>query len=190
PGLLANDLDVDAASNTGMTASGGSTSTQGGAVTINSNGSFTYDPPVGFTGTDTFTYTATTSGGKTAQATARITVAGKIWFVNNNAGACTSNCNGRLSHPFTSLANFQAINHGSGNTLRGFTVGNTTGTKISGTSFGTLTVGDNTTPDVTLNGTGQALNLTTGTFAATSGFVSVATTSSTAQGISLAGIAG
>src|SRR2546421_125482 len=107
PGLLANDLDVTAGNNTGMTASGGSTSTQGGNVTINSNGSFTYDPPVGFTGTDTFTYTATTSGGKTAQATARIAVAGKIWFVNNNGGACSSTCNGRLSHPFTSLANFQ-----------------------------------------------------------------------------------
>src|SRR2546423_3424293 len=90
PGLLANDLDVDAANNTGMTASGGSTSTQGGTVAINSNGSFTYEPPVGFTGTDTFTYTATTSGGKTPPATARIAVAGKIWFVNNNGGACLS----------------------------------------------------------------------------------------------------
>src|SRR5205085_12326008 len=47
----------------------------------------------------------------------------------------------------TSGAN--AINLGNGNTLRGFTVGNTTGSKISGTSFGTLTVGDNTSPDVT-----------------------------------------
>jgi len=271
PGLLVNDQDIANGNNTGMTASGGTTSAQGGTISISSNGSFTYDPPVGFTGTDSFTYTATTSGGKTATATAKITVAGKIWFVNNNGGACSSNCNGRLSHPFTTLANFQAVNDaganhpaagdsvflyesstayvgpttllnnqkfigqdasaslitltgltqpsgtdplpamapangtivnitgsnanainlGSGNTLRGFTVGNVgTGTKISGTSFGTLLVGDNTTPDVTLNGTGQALNLTTGTFAATTGFVSVATTSSTAQGINLSGVAG
>ncbi|HST53042.1 MAG TPA: Ig-like domain-containing protein [Pyrinomonadaceae bacterium] len=90
----------------------------------------------------------------------------------------------------TSAASTNGINLGQGNLLRGFTVGNTTGAKISGTSFGTLTVGNNTTPDVTLNGTGQALNLSTGTFAATSAFSSVTTTSSTAQGINLAGIAG
>src|SRR5207245_5897862 len=53
PGLLANDIG------TGITASGGTTSAQGGTVTINSDGSFTYDPAVGFTGNDTFTYTAT-----------------------------------------------------------------------------------------------------------------------------------
>ena len=83
-----------------------------------------------------------------------------------------------------------AIPLGSGNLLRGFTVGNITGTKISGNSFGTLTVGNNTTPDVILNGSGRALGLVTGTFAATSGFASVATTSSTAQGILLTSVAG
>ena len=76
------------------------------------------------------------------------------------------------------------------NLLRGFTVGNTTGAKIFGSGFGTLTVGNNASPDVILNGTGRALNLTTGTFAATSGFTSVTTTSSSTQGISLAGVAG
>jgi hypothetical protein len=90
----------------------------------------------------------------------------------------------------TSAASTNAINLGQGNLLRGFTVGNTTGAKIAGTNFGTLTVGNNTTPDVTLNGTGQALNLSTGTFAATSAFSSVTTTSSAGQGINLAGIAG
>jgi hypothetical protein len=272
-GLLANDRDVDAGNNTGITASGGTTSTAGGTVSISPDGSFTYDPPVGYNGTDTFTYTATTSGGKTATATARIVVAGKIWFVNNNAGACTSNCNGRLSHPLTSLANFQAVNDGGashpaagdnvfvyesatnyvgpvtflanqrligqdataslisligltqpsgtdplpatasangtivnitttapatnaltvsagGVTLRGFTVGATTGAKIFGTSFGTLTVGNSGSPDVTLNGTGQALNLTTGNFAATSGFNGVTSTSSATQGIILTGVGG
>src|SRR5205085_2716416 len=268
PGLLVNDLDITAGNNTGMTASGGTTSTLGGIVSISSDGSFTYDPPVSFNGTDTFTYTATTSGGKTANATAHITVAGKIWFINNNGGACSSNCNGRLSHPFTSLSNFQAVNDGganhpatgdsiflyesstaytgpvtllsnqkfigqdataslisitgltqpsgndplpamnsangtivnitsganavnlgSGNTLRGFTVGNTTGTKISGTSFGTLIVGNSASPDVTLNGTGQALSLTTGTLSVAGSFASVTTTSSTAQGINLSGVA-
>ncbi|MDX6577346.1 MAG: hypothetical protein QOE96_3299, partial [Blastocatellia bacterium] len=268
-GLLANDKDITSGNNTGMTASGGTTSAQGGTVAISSDGSFTYAPPVGFTGNDTFTYTATTSGGKTATATARIAIAGKIWFINNNAGACTSSCDGRLSHPFTSIANFNGVNDngvavshpktgdaifiyesatsytgpvtllnnqlligqdataslititgltqpsgtdplpvmnagngtivniisaanaipilvGNSNTLRGFTVGNTTGAKIisTGANFGTLT-----TNDLTLTGTGQALNLTSGTLAAT--FTNITSTSAaSAAGISLATIAG
>ncbi|MFL6285731.1 MAG: beta strand repeat-containing protein, partial [Pyrinomonadaceae bacterium] len=93
----------------------------------------------------------------------------------------------------TTNVNAVPLPAGAGNAplLRGFTVGNTgTGTKISGTTFGTLTVGNNTTPDVTLNGTGKALDLTTGAFAASSAFASVTTTSSATQGISLAGVTG
>jgi len=268
-GLLANDKDITSGNNTGMTATGGTTSAQGGTIAISSNGSFTYAPPVGFTGNDTFTYTATTAGGKTATATARIAIASRIWFINNNAGACASSCDGRLSHPFTSIANFNAVNDngvalshpktgdpifiyesatnytgpvtllnnqlligqdataslititgltqpsgtdplpvmnsangtivnltsaanaipilvGNSNTLRGFSVGNTTGAKIisTGANFGTLT-----TNDLTLTGTGQALNLTSGTLAAT--FTNITSTSAAgAAGISLATIAG
>lgn len=90
----------------------------------------------------------------------------------------------------TSAASTNAVNLGQGNTLRGFTVGNTTGAKIFGNNFGTATVGKLAAPDMILNGTGQALNLTTGTFAATSAFTSVTTTSSPTQGIILTGIAG
>src|ERR1043166_2723239 len=277
PGLLTNDLDISAGNNTGMTATAQTvSSTQCAAcnnVTINADGSFTYDPKAGFTGTDTFTYTAHNAANtRTAQAIAQITVTGKIWFIKNSGaagGTCSSSCDGRLTHPFQTLAAFNTANGtvggpaagdsvfvyesstnyvgpvtllnnqrligqdataslitltglsqpsgndplptmhpapdativnitsaanaialGQGNTLRGFTVGATTGTKISGTSFGTLTVGNNSSPDVTLSGNGQALNLTTGAFAATSGFVSVATTSSTAQGINLTGVTG
>jgi len=274
--LLANDFDPDTGNNTGMTATAetkSSTNCTGGCsnnVTISADGSFTYNPPVGFSGTDTFTYTAN-SGTASVTTTVTITVANRIWFINNNAGACTSNCDGRLSHPFTSLAAFNAANDGaaghpgdndwifvfesstaytgpatlrngqkfigqdataslvsltgftqpsgtdplpvmnsgnativqittsvaatnginllSGNMLRGFTVGNTTGAKISGTGFGTLIVGNSASPDVTLNGTGQALNLSTGTLSVTGRFVSVTTTSSTTTGINLAGVA-
>ncbi|MFY9557090.1 MAG: HYR domain-containing protein [Blastocatellia bacterium] len=65
--------------------------------------------------------------------------------------------------PTITTAGVDAITLGTGNGLHGFTVGNTgaAGTDIAGTSFGTLTV-----RDVTVNGTGRALNLTTGTFAA------------------------
>ncbi len=274
--LLNNDFDPETGNNTGMTATAetkSSTNCTGGCsnnVTIAADGSFTYDPPAGFSGTDTFTYTAH-SGTNTAPGTARITVSGAVWFIKTGASSCTSlasNC-GTLAHPFSDLASFQAVNDGlsgppphpkandtifiytgnanytgpvtllsgqfligqgasasissiaglptpsgtdqlpatggtnptitsasnginlgSGNTIRGLTVGATTGTKISGTSFGTLTVGNNMTPDVTLSGNGQALNLTTGTFAATSAFTSVATTSSTTSGLTLTSVGG
>jgi hypothetical protein len=50
------------------------------------------------------------------------------------------------------------------NTIRGLTIGNTnaTGSDVVGTNFGTLTM-----TETTLNGTGQALNLATGTLAVT-----------------------
>jgi uncharacterized repeat protein (TIGR01451 family) len=274
--LLGNDFDPDTGNNAGMAVTAetkSSTQCTGGCsnnVTINLNGSFTYQPPVGFTGTDTFTYTANSSGALASE-TVTITVAGMIWYINNNAAVCTTiaaNC-GTLAKPFSDLPSFQAINNGvgnnpeagdsiflyesgtpyagpvtllanqkfigqdataslqtitglpapsgtdpfpamntggnattitganvnginlgSGNTLRGFTVGATgTGIKINGTSFGTLIVGNNTLPDVTLTGTGQALDLTTGTLSVIGGFVGVTTTSSAAQGIELTGVA-
>ncbi|HEX5704275.1 MAG TPA: Ig-like domain-containing protein [Pyrinomonadaceae bacterium] len=275
--LLANDIDPDTGNNSGMTVTAetkSSTQCTGGCtnnVTIAADGSFTYDPPVGFSGTDTFTYTAhSTVGPGTATETVTITVANEIWFINNNAGACPgAPCDGRLSHPFVSLAAFTAANLGgagqpgdndwifiyesatdyagpatlrlgqkfigqdataslatltgfpaasgtdqlpvmnsgngvfvnitganvnginlnSGNTLRGFRVGNVgTGTKISGSSFGTLVVGNSGSPDVLLHGTGQALSLTTGVLSNTGGFISVTSTSSATQGISLSGV--
>ncbi|MEK6281967.1 MAG: Calx-beta domain-containing protein [Acidobacteriota bacterium] len=256
PGVLGNDfVGVPAA-----TITAPSTSTNGGDVTVNANGSFTYNPPAGFEGTDTFIYTLTNGTGSNP-ATVTIAVSGMIWFINNNPGACVSGCDGRLTNPFTSLGAFAAVNNGagnnpaandniflyesaidyvgpvtllsgqrflgqdataslsamtgitpptysdpfpatnsgngvivnitsagnsinvaSGNTLRGFTGGNSA-SDINGTGFGTLTISD-----VTLNGTGQALDLTTGTLAATFGSISSANSSTT--GISLTSVAG
>ena len=83
---------------------------------MSSNGSFTYDPPAGFTGTDTFTYTIsdgpTHDASATLSATVSLTVSGMVWFINNTAG---TNGDGRLSSPFNSLANFQAVNDGTVN---------------------------------------------------------------------------
>jgi uncharacterized repeat protein (TIGR01451 family) len=266
--LLANDRDPDTGTSTGLTiTSAPTTTTQGGELNINTtDGSFTYNPPVGFTGSDTFTYTVTDTAGKTDTATVTLTVAGMIFFVNASSPA---GGDGRLTSPFnclvgadtgaqtcfsnsthdeagdniflfsgsytggltllndqrlvgagatatlasiagvtpetysdplpatggasptitTTVAATNAINLAQNNLLRGFTVGNTTGAKISGNGFGTLTAG-NTTPDLTLSGNGQALNLTNGTFAATSAFSGVTTTSSAGQGIFLSQIAG
>jgi len=262
-GVKANDFD-DALGSTTLSC-GTCLSAQNGAVVLNNDGSFTYTPPAGFTGSDNFTYTITdgnsvgTPANLTDVATVTITVSNLIWFVDASAAAG----DGRRNTPFNSLAAFNAgsaaagdivyvannaspytggivlqanerlfgeghtgganlanvlnftlapnsvalpaingtrpiitnaggigIALASNNAIRGVDVGATSGAKISGTNFGTLTVGNSTTPDVLLSGGGQALNLTTGTFAATSKFISVTSTSSGTQGIILTGVAG
>jgi hypothetical protein len=95
-GVLANDNDADG--NT-LTASAGATSANGGNVLMNADGSFTYNPPAGFEGTDTFTYTIT-DGTTPDSATVTFNVSGMIWFINNSAG---SGGDGRLSSPFNAL---------------------------------------------------------------------------------------
>ena len=68
PGVLANDTDVDGDVLTATNAS----DPAHGAVTLNANGSFTYTPDAGFSGTDTFTYTA--YDGTTASSPATVTI--------------------------------------------------------------------------------------------------------------------
>src|SRR5688572_7437033 len=100
--LLGNDFDPDTGNNGGMTTTAETKSSSQCAgcnnITIAGDGSFTYDPPVGFTGTDTFTYTAT-SGGVSVSTYVKVVVGGMIWYVKNSGasgGACSSNCDGRL----------------------------------------------------------------------------------------------
>ena len=289
-GLIANDRDPDVGNGTssGLTVTSlagdnsapfAGTGSQGGQVTSSTtDGAFAYNPPAGFTGNDTFTYTVTDAAGKTDSATVQVSVGdgaggttgGLIWFVDDSAAA---GGDGRLTSPFNCytgasvpaaqncfsdtaadeagdavflydgaytggyalLANQKLVGQGAsaalaaihgvtvpaysealpatdgtpaevqittavpatnavpvsagGITLRGFTVGATTGAKIFGTAFGTLTVGNAAAPDVALGGAGQAISLTNGTLADTSGFLSVATTSSSAQGILLSQVA-
>ena len=93
-----------------------STSANGGAVTADTNtGSFTYDPPPGFTGNDTFTYTLTDDGGTTVSGniTVTVTVSDLIWFIDDNP-AQTGN-DGTLTNPFTTLAAFDTANGSGGN---------------------------------------------------------------------------
>src|SRR5262249_20219447 len=82
-GLLANDTTLtDTTTTTAIT--NGATS-QGGTVTVNTDGTFTYTPKTGFTGTDTFTYTAKNSAVATLTdtATVTITVSNLVWYVNS-----------------------------------------------------------------------------------------------------------
>jgi uncharacterized repeat protein (TIGR01451 family) len=91
PGVLTNDIDPDTGNNTGLTVSkvqgagvnvGAATDTTAvgrgavkGSVTLNSDGSFTYEPPPGFVGADSFTYEVT-DGSKTDTNTVNITITG------------------------------------------------------------------------------------------------------------------
>jgi hypothetical protein len=74
-GVLANDT---------QNGGGGSltavldTDVSNGELTLNSDGSFTYQPDEDFTGTDTFTYHAVDSGGSSSSATVTITVAASV----------------------------------------------------------------------------------------------------------------
>ncbi|HEX8719884.1 MAG TPA: Ig-like domain-containing protein [Pyrinomonadaceae bacterium] len=108
--LLANDRDPDTGNNSGLSVSaiGGDTSAPFSATTANGgtvtaaagDGSFSYNPPAGFEGTDSFTYTVS-DGTSSDTATATFNVSGMVWFVDNSAA---SNGDGRLTSPFNSLA--------------------------------------------------------------------------------------
>ncbi|MBT9314083.1 cadherin domain-containing protein [Leptothoe spongobia] len=88
------------------------TTTNGGTVLLNADGTFTYDPAAGFNGADSFFYFSQNSGGDdTAEVT--FTVADTVWFIDNSAGGSTNT--GTLNNPFTSLADFNTANDGGGN---------------------------------------------------------------------------
>ncbi|MBK8501190.1 MAG: cadherin-like domain-containing protein [Saprospiraceae bacterium] len=256
-GLKANDFDDDL-SGASVTA-GTFATTGGGSIMINADGSFMYTPPVGFTGSDTYTYTLNDGNGvgngvpSVDMATVTIAVNDLIWFIDNSSVAGVED--GRLNTPFKTIANFSAsalpaagavifikntgseyrggfilknnqslfgsgysggsnlssvgvlpfmvathsfalpainiarplirnmgtggsgngigIVLASGNTIRGVEIGRCEIVKISGAAFGTLTIGNTTSPDVALSGNQNVLGLTNGIFATTSKFVSI-----------------
>ena len=102
------------------------TTTAGGSVTVNTNGSFSYQPPAGFVGNDSFTFRIEDNGiplpAKFVDVVATITVsdldgagAGNsvLWFIDEDNTA-SSNI-GTQANPFRSLAAFNAANTGTGN---------------------------------------------------------------------------
>ncbi|MEA3210564.1 MAG: hypothetical protein QOE70_3621 [Chthoniobacter sp.] len=111
--LFTNDMEFEndlGAQDTFTLASFTQPAQAGGSVTVNSDGTFTYLPKAGFTGTDTFTYTITDDGvtglgaansaALTSTGTVTITVANEVWYVDNSG----ANGDGRSSSPFNSLA--------------------------------------------------------------------------------------
>ena len=256
-GLKANDFDDDIS---GATITSGTFSTTGGgSIMINADGSFMYTPAVGFTGSDTYIYTLNDGNGigggvpAVDMATVTITVSNLIWFIDNSSIAGTQD--GRLNTPFKTIANFNAsalptvgqvifikntgteyrggfilknnqllfgsghsggsnlasagvlpfmvathsftlpaingarplirnmgtggsgngigIVLASGNTIRGVEIGRCELVKISGSTFGTLTIGNTTNPDVALSGNQNVLDLRNGVFAASSKVTSI-----------------
>ncbi len=83
------------------------TTSNGGTVLLAANGSFSYNPPAGFLGADSFYYRITNGGGSdVGQVT--ITVSNMVWFFDANAANAGD---GRLSTPFKAVASF--VNDGS-----------------------------------------------------------------------------
>jgi large repetitive protein len=111
-----NVLEGDAANGGTLKAeSGNITTSQDGTVEMNENGTFTYHPPVGCKGDDTFTYTDT-NGHHTNSNTVTIDSTSCVWYVNDNA---SSEGNGESNAPFKSLA---TIEGGSDPTSAGNTI--------------------------------------------------------------------
>lgn len=138
-----------------------------------------------------FLYSGNYTGGLTLKATQSLIGQGAsaslatITGISPPAGSGTLPTTGGTSPVITTTAAAtSALTLGTGNTIRGLTIGNTTAADLMGTNFGTLTVSE-----VTLNGTGQTLNLTTGTLAAT--FANITSTGSPgAAGLLLSAVGG
>lgn len=106
-GVLVNDVLRDGALTaygpvTGLEATPGSaiTTTNGGNVTLNADGSFTYNAPAGaFAGDDTFKYTLSNGGGSVT-VPVTVSVSRRVYFVS----ATASEGDGRLGSPYPSTA--------------------------------------------------------------------------------------
>jgi YVTN family beta-propeller protein len=175
-GLLDNDSDPvegSAVSVTGVVGCADVTTpfdcatANGGSITVNSNGRFTFRPAAGSTAADSFQYVLTDNG-IPAPASSNVTVnlsfvGGRIWFVKNNAAAGGL---GRSHDPFNTLAAAQTaanaandrvfVYAGDGTTtgqnagfafqnnnqtLQGEAVALTTGTTVNGINNATLVAG-------------------------------------------------
>ncbi len=219
--LISNDLPSGGVT---LTSTGTFFTTAGGSVTIAADGTFIYtpkaNPGAAAITADSFTYTISSNTGGTATATtangtANLTLAGRVWYVNSSG----ANGDGRSQSPFNtmtgagtaSLANDYVFVHTGGATTTGsisllagqtlwgqgstFTLNSGALTIASGTKptlTGTVTLGGN-------NDTVSSLDISTGSSTGitnsapiTGALVenSVTVTTTTGTGVSFSNIAG
>ena len=118
-GLKSNDFDDIIA---GATITAGTfATTQGGSISISSDCSFTYTPPAGFIGSDTYNYTLNDSNGvgggvpATDLGAITFTISNLIWFVDNTGGGTGGT--GTLASPFKTLADFNSLSPTAGDVV-------------------------------------------------------------------------
>ncbi|MEZ5465268.1 MAG: Ig-like domain-containing protein [Lysobacteraceae bacterium] len=110
----ASDLLAGASDPEGTALSVGSpaptTTVQGGNLSINtSTGAFSYNPPAGYEGSDSFSYDICDADGACTSTSANLTVSDMVWFVDTGAAA---GGDGRLATPFNSITALQSANGG------------------------------------------------------------------------------
>ena len=122
-GVLDNDTDVDNSTLTVSEAGGETTApfvfttAEGGSVTMQTDGTFTYISEVGETSSsDTFDYTVDDGAGGTDTGTVTINFTTAVWFIDNSPAALAKARagSGQSNDPFTDLASFNAVNDDTG----------------------------------------------------------------------------
>lgn len=105
--VLVNDtgsgLSVSAVQGSMLNVNMATATTQGGSVVVQVNGEFSYTPPTGFTGSDTFTYTAGNSSGQSSPVLVTITVSDLIYFMDD---AASPGGDGSLTKPYKTIAEY------------------------------------------------------------------------------------
>lgn len=107
-GVLSNDVGIPTpiavlsygttADATVLAPGAGGTTDAGGAITLNANGTFTYTPPAGFSGTDKFKYITGNGNLPNNDAIVTITVAADITFTTTNVDPlCNGGSNGSIT---------------------------------------------------------------------------------------------
>ncbi len=99
--LLANVTDLESPPQILAVLAGSGNSLQGGDYEVYADGTFTYVPPSGYNGSDSFNFTVSDGFVQTV-ATAHVDVAGMIWYVDNSVGSVGD---GRSTNPYRALDN-------------------------------------------------------------------------------------
>lgn len=119
-----------------LTATTGGTTTNGGTVSMNADGTFVFTPIVGSTAADSFTYTLTDNNGITNTAVVTINLSNVVWYVNGAAGV---DGDGRSNTPFNTMTSASTA-HLSGHFVFVHSAGTPTSTPGSITMKATTTL--------------------------------------------------